>query len=375
MIIRISKYLFSIAFVLALLFGNRAIAGVGPDSSAWNIGFNTGIGYIMAHHPNMVLLQQDHVKSFEITFERNTNGSKDWHKLYHYPKLGYSYQFYNLGAPELLGNAHALDVYLKVGILNKPKYNLFIKPLFGLGYIDKVYDRIENPKNVSINGHINALVQLQAGVEAKLTSNIDFNSSLHFTHFSNGAISKPNQGINMPSFNLGLSYGIGKNNFAPEVAAPTGQLESYVWVSGAATVKQLYPAGGDFYWAYILTAGKYYKANHIIDYGYGLDFTYDNSLIELRKREEMDSNNFVYGTRGGAHIGMIVNVGRVGAVVNAGAYAFNHSPKKQIMYSKLGVRVELNKNLFTGVNLKTHYARADLLEWNIGWKFNKYEAK
>jgi len=372
MISSLTKYLFSCYIVALLLLGKYASAGVGPDSSAWNVGLNAGIGYIMAHHPNMVLLQQDHVKSFEVTFERNVNGSKDWHPFYNYPKLGYSFQFFNLGAPDLLGNAYALDLYLKIGLLNKRKYNLFLKPAFGLGYIEKVYDRIENPKNVSINGHINALVQFQAGIEAKITSKVDFNSSLHFTHFSNGAISKPNQGINMPSFNMGLSYGIGKNNFNPQVAASSRMLDSYIWVSGAATVKQLYPAGGDYYSAYILTAGKYFKVNNIIDYGYGLDFTYDNSLIELRKREDMDSDTFIYGTRGGAHIGMVVNVGRVGALLNLGGYAFNHSPKKQFLYSKLGLRIALNEELFAGVNLKTHYARADLLEWNIGWRFNKY---
>ena len=368
----ILKYFLYEFCLLVLSFNNNCegFNGTQTDSSAWNNGFNIGIGYIMAHHPDMVLLQQDHVKSFEFFIEKNTDGSKPWHINYHLPSVGYAFQYYDFGADELLGKGYALDVYLKVALINKPNYFVFLKPAIGLGYIEKVYDRINNNKNVSINSHLNGIIQMQGGVQATLSKKLNFHSTVHFTHFSNGAISKPNQGINMPSFNLGLSYGIGKTDKYATVELTPFKRTAYYWLSGAATLKQLYPAGGDNYGAYIITAGRYRSLNPVWDWGYGIDLTYDKSIEELRRRENMNHDKFIYSTRGGGHIGVMAKVNKVGVLVNVGAYAFNYSPDEEFLYSKLGLRINLSRDLFAGVNLKTHYARADLLEWNIGYKFN-----
>lgn len=366
---RISKYTFYLVLTLSLFYSTTTFAGVGQDSSAWNLGINTGIGYIMAHHPNMVLLQQGHVKSMEIFIEKNTDGSKPWHVNYNLPAMGYSFQYFDFGAEDLLGKGFAFDVYLKVGLFQKTNYIIFLKPAFGLGYIEKVYDRIENNKNVSINSHLNAIIQFQGGVQARLSKKFNFQSTLNFTHFSNGAISKPNQGLNMPSINMGFSYGIGNSKSHTPVKLSPFVPSAYYWLSGAATVKQLYPAGGDNYGAYVFSAGRYKSLNPVWDWGYGIDLTYDNSLEELRRRENMAFNKFIYKTRGGAHLGMVAKVNRLDVLLNVGVYAFNYSPDNEFLYSKLGLRINLPGNLFAGVNLKTHYAKADLLEWNIGYRF------
>ena len=370
--IPVSKY-FLYLFSILLLLSNYYCDGFNgskKDSSAWNIGLKSGIGFISAHHPNMILLQQDHVKSIEVFAEKNTDGSKPWQVNYNLPSVGYAFQYFDLGADDLIGKAYAFNVFMKIRLTNKPDYFVFLKPVIGLGYIEKVYDRIENNKNVSINSHVNAIIQFQGGVQAKLSQKLSLNSTLNFTHFSNGAISKPNQGINLPSINMGISYGIGNVEKKAIINSKPFERLAYYWFSGAATVKQLYPSGGDNYGAYILSAGRYKSINPIWDWGYGIDLTYDKSLEELRKRENMDYDKFIHNTRGGVHIGVIGKVNRVESLFSMGAYAFNYSPEKEFLYLKLGLRFNLRNNMFAGVNLKTHYARADLLEWNIGYKFD-----
>ena len=369
----IKRLLFSFSFIITctgiLLAQNLSENRYGK----WNVGLNTGIGFIMPHHPNMIILQQGHVKCIELYFEKNTNGEKSWHQLYNYPSVGYSYQFFDLGADDYLGKAHAINMYLKVNVINGKKTSLFLRPTFGLGYVEKVYDPEFNNKNVSMSTKVNALLKMQVGWRTYFNSRLNFNTNINFIHFSNGAITKPNQGINMPVFSVGAQYGIGDLTIVQNSNELTVAKKWYYWLAASATVKQLYPPGGKNYSAFVFTAGRYKTISPVIDWGYGIDLTYDNSLKVLREREDMAYEALIHAMRGGAHIGVLLKVNNFGALINAGGYAFNNSPDNYFLYTKLGVRIKLTEKLFSGVNLKTHFAKADLLEWHLGYKFLKNE--
>ena len=75
---------FIISISVMLLYFNSLFSQKLAENefAIWNVGVNLGTGFIMPHHPNMVLLQQGHVKSFELFVEKNTNGDEFWHQLH-----------------------------------------------------------------------------------------------------------------------------------------------------------------------------------------------------------------------------------------------------------------------------------------------------
>jgi len=115
------------------------------------------IGSILPHRSEVNEIIEGHSFAYELSFVKPTIGKKEWQQLYKYPQVGISGLFMNLGNPKELGNAYGVFSFIDMP-LNQRKINWRLKLGYGLGYIEKPFDKTTNYKNIAIGSHINALI-------------------------------------------------------------------------------------------------------------------------------------------------------------------------------------------------------------------------
>ena len=100
-------------FFLSVIYPT-ILSAVQRDSTngKWNIHLRGDYGFIIAHRPQLVPLQQAHVKGFEISIGKISSGDKDWQTTYLFPECGITVAGFDLGSKTYLGNGIAVYPYI-----------------------------------------------------------------------------------------------------------------------------------------------------------------------------------------------------------------------------------------------------------------------
>ncbi|MGC8864828.1 MAG: acyloxyacyl hydrolase [Bacteroidales bacterium] len=325
-------------------------------------------GFILPHHPEMKVFTDHHIQAWEIDLAETTMGSKRWQWSYAYPVLGASLFYSNLGQTGILGEVFAAIPYVDFPLLRGKESSLMFRFGTGLGWFTQTFDRISNYKNTAIGSHLNAAISLQMAGDLALAPRLSFRPGLSFIHFSNGATRVPNYGINFVAVNAGFSY---------MLVAPRG--EHIVWepkpvkprpefltiVTG--TVKEIFPVGGEKYFAGNLAIDvRSMVSNHFLA-GAGLDITYDVSDREVLRRlgktiKDLETLKYALNVHGG------VQLGRLDLCLHVGAYLYQEDTSDGWIYDKITATYNLYGPWLLNLTLKTHFARADFVAGGIGFK-------
>lgn len=210
------KILLGVCLLCLLLPGSNYAFTI-SDSTAGSIKVSADFhyGFVIAHRPLLVPLQQNHVLGFDLHVSKPTYGKANWNKIYIFPQVGLNYSYFNLGDPEHLGRAHTLYPFVLFPVNKNPNLQFNIRFGAGVGYAEKIFDRLENYKNQAISTHFNAIFAVQTSLYAKIAPRTFLQAAVGVTHFSNGSIGIPNLGINIASLSGGLSYYLGKKQDYP----------------------------------------------------------------------------------------------------------------------------------------------------------------
>ena len=327
-------------------------------------------GAILPHRKIVSEIGGKATKSFELSVYKNTFGKKDWQQLHNYPRLGVSVIAMNLGNEKELGNGYGIFSFIELLSNHQRKISWNIKLGYGLGYIEKPFDRETNFKNVAIGSNFNALIYANSSWSVKFYKSVKLSLGLSIVHFSNASSSRPNLGINILSLNSGIFYAFGKKEkyFAHKInKRPRKWIKS---LRGTFGVKEIPPAEGSKYFvsAYSFDFMKARAQKSSI--GFGADLFYNLSLTQAIENDSTSTlssfNNFRVGIAGI----YAFDFGRVSLALEMGAYVFSRYKKQGLIYNRLFTKFNLNDKLFFTVGLKTHYFVADFPEFGIGYKFN-----
>ncbi len=130
-----------------------------------------------------------------------------WEQMYNYPSFGIG--FYTLdfldGSDEL-GQPNALYGYFMGSFKrwNKLAFNYDLG--FGLSYNWNPYSRDINPWNMVIGSHNNVYIDAGVNLAYPLGNHWDIEAGVSFSHFSNGASSIPNAGVNLFGTKFAVMY-------------------------------------------------------------------------------------------------------------------------------------------------------------------------
>lgn len=354
------KHLFSLCFI------GWALISV---SQEFDKGFEikSKYGFLIAHRPIMNHLPEEHTKCIEATYFFQTRGGKDWHLAFKLPRIGVSLLYTSVGNKDVLGNYGGIYAFLQHPFLNRPKNRIYGKVGCGVGYTSTVFDQQTNPKNVAISSNVNALINFALLYEHHFKlAHLSF--GLDMTHFSNGAEKQPNLGLNLPYICVGYGRFINKKDERLEIKSYTKPIyQKKPWsfsIIGITSFRDYSTLNNKpkQVLALNLATQKVFKLG--VGYEVGFDFMY-KPTIEYYKPNIFKPKESLF--QFGIYNGYIMTMDKLQLIVGMGMYIKDEYFADDRFYHRVGMRYKIKDKLILNLTLKSHWAKADYLEYGIGY--------
>ena len=329
------------------------------------------IGFLAAHRSVMGHLATEHAKAVEVSYLVQPKGKKSWQEAYRNPVYGVTVFAGSVGNKELLGNYYGAFGFINFPFVKGKRYTLSGKVGCGLAYGTKYYkkDYDEDPStilNVAVSTAINAHITL--GLENRFVfGNHSINASIDMTHFSNGATKVPNLGLNLPFVSIGYGHRISK---CPDTSF-THEPFKKSWQFGAAgivSVKEVFPTEGKKYPVYALSliGRRFFRPKT------GMEVSFDI----ISKQAIMQYQSDVPKTQSeiiqmGIFAGYILPLDKFHLLLGMGAYVRDKFGPEDPLYHRIGMRYVFDCGVNINFVLKSHWARADYVEYGIGYTFKR----
>ncbi len=215
-------------------------------------------------------------------------------------------------------------------------------------------------------------MQARVGYNRWLSNRFKFTSALTLTHFSNGAIKKPNKGINIPTFNFGMAYAL--FNETPEYftydLSAIDKKTIHFNLLFAGGVKERNQIGGEKYAFYALSFFADKRVSRRSRLNLGLEGFMDFSARQdVREGRQLDPGEEPDYKRAGIALGHDLLLGKVALLAQLGVYIYRPYKADKPIYQKYGLKYFFTEKLFASMLLKVHYGKADAMEWGIGVRF------
>ncbi len=327
-------------------------------------------GFLAAHRGMIGHLPTEHAFAGELTYLIQGKGQKKWHHSFRMPQYGVTTFFGSVGNRELLGHYFGAYSFMSFPIIKQKVYSFSFKMGAGLGYGTKVYDSETNILSDANSTHVNAMIVL--GVESRfLLGNNSAIVGLDMTHFSNAASKVPNMGLNLPYVSIGYGRRIQKSNHSDTCAVYGLGRERYSFgAMGIGSVSASFPTGGKKTGVYVLSL----FARKIIgpQQKGGLELSFD----VMSKQGNLQFHPNVPKTQLdiiqlGAFTGFILPLDRLHFVLGMGVYVRDKFHPLDRFYHRVGLRYVFKNGINMGLVLKSHWARADYVEYGIGYSFGR----
>ncbi|REJ80532.1 MAG: hypothetical protein DWQ44_06145 [Bacteroidetes bacterium] len=362
---------FYLSIMLIFLVLSEMFAATRDTSrGSWGLQARQAYGFVIAHRPALELLQERHLLGAELSIVKTSSGEKEWHSGFLFPDVGINISYFDLGAPKILGYGIVVYPYVNFPLSDKSDWRTHFRYGMGLGYVEKIFDAEENIKNSAIGSHINGVMHFDFHFEKDLGKRTYFEIGAGITHYSNGSTAIPNLGLNIAHVSAGIMHYFGQKTAIKKETRPA-YIEDNEWrIYLAGSEKKIRPPGGQKYQVGVLSVSRMRNLNYKSSLGAGIDLFYDNSLQQRSLREGNPDADETYNFRPGIYGAFQLNVGRIGFNFNTGFYPYTRWKGDGNVYSRIGLRYYM-KNLFLCMNLKSHFARADFIEWGAGIRFKK----
>lgn len=324
-------------------------------------------GFLIAHRSNMGHLSQAHTFATEVSYMFRGNGERNWHEAYKKPRFGVSAFFGSVGNHELMGNYYGAYSFISFPFIKSKHYSFCGRMGTGLAIAGKIYDSELNNLSIGVSTRLDALISLSLENRFEF-GNHSFSVNLDMTHFSNGAIKVPNLGLNLPYFSVGYGHRIKKVN--PK-SLPAYEPFKKKWQFGAigfVSVKEEYPVGGKKHFVHGVNAvaRRFFKRT----VGAELSFDYIHKQSILVYHEDVPKTQLEI-IQLGVFLGYLLPLDHFHIVVGMGYYIKDKFSPEDFLYHRVGMRYVFDNGLNLNLVLKSHWARADYVEFGLGYTINK----
>lgn len=329
-------------------------------------------GFLFPHKNSLSYFNNKHINEFTFEISKQLNDTSKWHKYYQYPSMGGGIYYTNLPSDYYTGNSLATFAFIDIPIkwYKICSFNYFVA--FGLAILTKHFDKNENYYNIGIGSTLNAYVNLGLHYSFYLNK-FQINTGFSFTHYSNGAWKKPNAGFNIPALKLGIGLlSSPKKHFEGKLPNKKNkQTEWSIILTGG--TRQNYPSDINRYYVgtFAVMYEKQFSTKH--KWGIGLDIFYDPSIPNRSVEIPIYSKYKPY-FRSGIRLSHDLIFGKTSFTFQTGSYVYDKYLLDRFIYTRLGLRYKINNWLAANVFLKTHFFRADVIEFGISI-YKKKEAK
>jgi hypothetical protein len=325
--------------------------------------------FILAHTHSVEQLAASHPTGFELNIQRQTTGAAAWHGWYKYPKVGLALVYYDY-RNSVLGQSYAATVYLSKPFYRTRRQDLSFRLGTGLAWFTNPFDIQTNRKNTIVSSALNATLQMRVEYDYALSQHIGLLLGLGLNHYSNGATTKPNFGVNMPTVVLGLNYH--QQRPAPTIAClaptPSDVGHNFLLLSMSLGYKQL--EVGDYTKSLVNSAtiamGR--RLNRKSNLVAGAEGFYDRSLLAAQRDTARNKDKLIDVKKASVFLGHELLFGRLAFIAHLGVYVYNPYKSNPFYYERLGLKYQFTNVVFGSVDLKVHGGTADVIEFKAGVK-------
>ncbi|UOQ97518.1 acyloxyacyl hydrolase [Hymenobacter sp. 5317J-9] len=362
-----------VAFLCLSGFGARAQEAPATAPEAPRMPLVVGAyaqgSIIMAHTYAIRHLVASHPTGFEINLQRQTTGAAPWHGWYKFPKIGLALTYYDFHNP-VLGYAFAASPYISKSFSRGEKHDFSFRLGTGLAYLTNPYNQETNHKNTIASSALNATLQLRFEYDYALTPHLGLLAGIGLNHFSNGATTKPNFGVNLPSLVLGLNYHeqrhpVQVNPYAP---APEDVGHMFYNVSTSLGFKQRTEGDKQKYLVNSVTLAVGRRMNRKSNLLLGVEGFNDRSLKATLNDTTRAGLKQPDVKKAGVFIGHELLFGRLAFDSHLGFYVYAPYKSSTPYYERLGLKYHFTDLLFGAIDLKIHRGAADVIEFKVGAK-------
>ncbi|PZX47836.1 acyloxyacyl hydrolase [Algoriphagus chordae] len=248
------------------------------------------------------------------------------------------------------------------------KLNFSYFAQIGLGFNMNPYDAESNPLNGFVSTAVNIHVHFGLKASYRFSDTFEGFTSIGTKHYSNGSIKKPNSGINFIPIAIGLRVNLDKEPFNPGGKPDFPPLEKRgFWNIAAYTGLKSYDIGEKTYFRGGLGLNYLWELSYKYRAGLGIDWFYGAGASERYPDENItffDVNSFaVVGSWEWKLSERVYMPIALGVYISRAHY----NQEVSSFYERIGIRYRMNNNMFTGIQIKAHKAKADFFEFTFGY--------
>lgn len=328
-------------------------------------------GSILPHSQKIQHLITGHPEGLFLAVNRKTFGQKEWESRFNYPDFGLSFHYQN-NKNETLGDMYGLFLHYNFYFL---KRNLMLRIGQGVAYNTNPYDKNENYRNVAYSTHLMPSSYFMLNYKKEnIIDGFGLQAGGFLIHHSNGTMKSPNTSTNTVGANIGINYVFDFNTerqymqritdsvYAEPVrfnlALRSGVQESRVIGTGQ------YP----FYFISVY-ADKRLTRSSALQAGADIFISpmYKNEIGYMSIAfPELNVDPDLNSARIGVFAGYELFINRLSFEGQLGFYILDEYKANTALYQRLGLKYYLWKGLFAGTSLKTHFSKAEAMEFSIG---------
>ncbi|MFV0376648.1 MAG: acyloxyacyl hydrolase [Mangrovibacterium sp.] len=325
-------------------------------------------------------------QSLAFSYGVQTSGQKEWHHILNFPYYGVSFYNANFFNSKELGYPAALYGFLGMPLKRWPRSAFGYELGFGMAYNWRPYDSDTNPFNLAIGSRKTVYIDASLVYSYNLTPRWQLKTGFGFTHFSNGAMKKPNAGINLVSPFVELNYSLRDKPMFVRQPQPAYPKHYEVALQlGAGVKEEMYknPTNGD-----LRAVGSFTVVNFSAawlkqvtwknKWGAGFDLTYDNQgNLKVNNNTPDGIPELMRSTYWPDHMKLGIYgtyefcIDRLSIASHLGFYALrkHFDTEQPLIYQKVGLKYHFKNDVYLGLLVRAYRLTvADVIEWNVGYR-------
>lgn len=318
----------------------------------------------------------------ELTLLQHTQANKIWTILYGQPTVAYSFAYQTLGNEAILGHAFYVVPSLDFSIFKLKRLDMRARIGWGAGLITKRYDSFYNKNNIVIGSTVNACVSLRALFRYRILERLHLQIGGGITHYSNGGLTNPNLGVNIPFAQIGIQYSfqqpVVSDSLSKQLMAQLPNLNQSFrpFVQIGLGLTETATSRGPKHPIYSIAFGVSRLMARISKLSLSVEYLYNSSPYAFdRQNGGVDLEHLNY-TRFSILASHEFLFGHWGLATTFGVYLNQHKYQRSLIVSRVGFNFYLQnyfknfKNqLWLGCHIRAYAGEAEFVEVLLGYNW------
>ncbi|MFL9843027.1 acyloxyacyl hydrolase [Flavobacterium rhizosphaerae] len=330
-------------------------------------------GNIIPHRKSIKHLIIGHPTGMLISLNRKTFGKYEWEQAYNYPDYGVSLHYEDM-KNEALGEMYGLYGHYNFYFINR---SVMLRIGQGVAYNTNPYDKDTNFRNYAYGAHLMPSTYFMLNYTRQhIFAGFGLQAGLLFVHHSNASMKSPNTSTNTFAVNVGLNYSFDKNADNVYQVSVTDSvyrqpLHYNVFFKGGINQSDVigskqypyYAVGGYVDKRISRKSGFQLGAEFFIP-KYLKEYIHYKSVAFPEEHVDPDTDYHKAGIFGGYEL----YINRMSFEAQVGYYVYAPFKSTGMHYERIGLKYYFSKRIFGGLGLKTHGAKAEVLELGLGYR-------